>query len=468
MTILIEPAHAVPVNKKDRILFIDALRGFALIGIMFMNVMAQGQAHFFYDKMNLNQPITGPNFYTWIIEMGFLEGTMRGIFSVLFGAGAILLLERLEKNKSHTGAADIYYRRMFWLLLFGIINAFLFLWPGDILYSYAICGLFLFPFRKLSAKSLLLVAFVLLAIGTYKENSILYENKEIIEKGRRIELLQSRHQLLDEKQTADLEQWNQFRSKNNSEGFMKAALEEENLRIKVSGSYFDMVSVYSAWNVIGQSTLFYSTYWWDVLLFFFIGMALFKSGFLTGKSANWVYLLTAILGIGAGLTYNYFALKDIYTLRFDDVKLSENSLFSLYSLKRVFITLGYISLLIMLYKLKLFRRLFNVLIPIGKMAFTNYLSQSIIMGIIFYGFGLFGTLQRYQLYEVVIAVAIFQLIFSHIWLRYFMFGPFEYVWRSLTYMRLQPFKKTEENNMSEVKDKAVIDMLNFNKVNSIL
>src|SRR5215212_7236455 len=159
-----------PLGKKERILFLDCVRGIALLGILLMNSMAQSQSHLFYEFMNLNQSITGWNFYAWVIERGFFEGTMRGLFSILFGAGTVLLLTRLQKQKPGLEPADIFYRRMLWLLAFGLINAFLFLWPGDILYPYAICGLLLFPFRNLSVNKLLLCALLMLVIGTYREN----------------------------------------------------------------------------------------------------------------------------------------------------------------------------------------------------------------------------------------------------------------------------------------------------------
>src|SRR5438045_3509425 len=147
-----------PLNKKERILFLDCTRGIALLGILLMNSMAQSQSHLFYENMNLNQSITGLNFYAWVMERGFFEGIMRGLFSILFGAGTILLLNRLQKQKPGLEPADIFYRRMLWLLFFGLINAFLFLWPGDILYPYALLGLLLFPFRNWAPKKLLLAA----------------------------------------------------------------------------------------------------------------------------------------------------------------------------------------------------------------------------------------------------------------------------------------------------------------------
>ena len=158
------PNNLSPLDKKERIVFLDCIRGIALLGILLMNSMAQSQSHLFYDFMNLNQPVTGLNFYAWVLERGFFEGTMRGLFSILFGAGTILLLTRLQKQKTGLEPADIFYRRMLWLLFFGLINAFLFLWPGDILYPYALLGLLLFPFRNWQPKKLFWAALLLLAL----------------------------------------------------------------------------------------------------------------------------------------------------------------------------------------------------------------------------------------------------------------------------------------------------------------
>ena len=105
--------------------------------------------------------------------------------------------------------------------------------------------------------------------------------------------------------------------------------------------------------------------------------------------------------------------------------------------------MGHVSFILVLYKLRIAGFLLKLLSNVGQMAFTNYLMQTLICTMIFYGygFGYFGSLQRYQLYEVVGAVWVFQIVFSGIWLQFFRFGPFEWAWRSLTYWKKQPFLK---------------------------
>ncbi len=437
-----------PLLKKDRIVFLDCVRGIALLGILLMNSMAQSQPHIFYEFMNLNQPLTGLNFYAWVIERGFFEGTMRGLFSILFGAGTVLLLTRLQKQKPGLEPADIFYRRMLWLLAFGLINAFLFLWPGDILYPYALCGLLLFPFRNWSSRKLLWAALFLLVLGTYRENRSLYDSKAIITKGQLIEKTDTTKQKLTDDQKEDLKKWQGFKEENTSAGMMKKAMEETKKVQEKRHSYISMVKYYRDINMMIESVYFYNG-WWDMLMFFFLGIALLKSGFLEGKKSTALYVAITLIGIGVGVLINYLRLKTEYANKFDMVVIAQKWHFSYYQIRRLFQTMGYLSLLILLYKVIPFRKILNIFAPVGQMAFTNYLMQSIIMSTIFYGMGWFGQLQRYEIYYVVVGVWIFQIIFSHIWLRYFLFGPFEWLWRSLTYLHKPPFKKPNPTSFPE-------------------
>jgi uncharacterized protein len=419
-----------------------------------MNSMAQSQSHFFYDNMNLNQPITGANFYVWAAERGLFEGTMRGLFSILFGAGSFIFICRLEKQKKGLEPADIFFRRMLWLLAFGLINAFIFLWPGDILYPYALCGILLFPFRNWSPKKLMVAALFLLAVGTYRENSKLYQDKKIVRQGQIAEALDSKKQKLNDQQKEDLKKWQGFKEEATNAGMMKKAAEET--KQVQNKSYADIFRFYVDINMMIQSVFFYNS-WFDMLLLFFVGIALFKSGFLLGKTPLWLYVLVAVVGIAAGLTMNYFLLKAEYQNRFDYLAFIQKWDVSFYQVRRVLQTLGYLSLLILLYKIVPFRKLLNVFAPVGQMAFTNYLSQSIITSVIFYGFALYGKLQRYEVYYFVAGIWIFQIIFSHLWLRYFLFGPFEWVWRSLTYLQKQPMlKKQEEDIVPDLRPGVVV------------
>jgi uncharacterized protein len=248
-TVLPVNTHA-PLARRDRIQVL-CIRGIALLGILIMNITAQGQAGMLYDMMDVRLPLTGPNFYAWAAEMFLFEGTMRGLFSILFGAGTLLLINRLQKNNAGLTPVDIYYRRLLWLLVFGLINAFIFLWPGDILYSYSLAGLLLFPFRNLSVKKMLLAAFIVLLIASYFDNKSLYDRKEVITKGREVEKLAAQNKTLTDEQKEFLGKWSEAK-KNGIKDSLPARLAEEEKKIK-GKSYAEIFKVYKKHNVNNQS-----------------------------------------------------------------------------------------------------------------------------------------------------------------------------------------------------------------------
>src|SRR4051812_39953562 len=164
-----EPAQSAPA--EDRISSIDVLRGVAVLGILLINIEDFGLLH--SNKSAAGTEWVGiymPSHLShaalagWIAMRTLFEGKMRAIFAMLFGAGTVLLTSRLERRSDGTRVADIYYRRTLWLLAIGVAHAYL-LWEGDILYSYALCGLFLFPFRHLSPRRLILLGTLALAVS---------------------------------------------------------------------------------------------------------------------------------------------------------------------------------------------------------------------------------------------------------------------------------------------------------------
>jgi uncharacterized protein len=291
------------------------------------------------------------------------------------------------------------------------------------------------------------IAFVVLAIGTYRQNSDLYHYKDVIAKGEVVAAMEAKKQPLSDQQKEDLAAFKSLKEKTSPAGTLKEAQKDEK-HIK-GQSYLSIFRYYSDVNMTNQSEDFYRAGIWDVLMFFFIGMALYKNGFLLGKKSNTLYAIIAVVGIGVGLWMNYVNRHLAYTLRFDIFEMRRRLTFQSYEIRRVFQTVGYLSLLILAYKAVPFKKIMNVFAPVGQMAFTNYLTQSIITSIIFYGFGLFATLQRYEAYYIVAAIWVFQLVTSHLWLRYFKFGPFEWVWRSLTYMKKQPMRRAVSSAEAE-------------------
>ena len=152
-----EDPVAAPVSAAERIPALDAVRGFALFGILLMNIAAWGMHPAAYDNPTVAGGATGANLWMWTINHVLVEGKMRALFSMVFGAGIILFTSRLEARGAGVTVADLYYRRRLWLMAFGVDHVYL-LWIGEILYPYALCGLALFPFRIMRPKPLLAIA----------------------------------------------------------------------------------------------------------------------------------------------------------------------------------------------------------------------------------------------------------------------------------------------------------------------
>jgi uncharacterized protein len=443
-----QPTLSAPVEQKERLPIIDIVRGFALLGILMMNIPFFSSPFQYADNPTLHKNFTGVNYYTWFSVNIFFEGTMRALFTMLFGAGSILLLSRLEA-KNNGMAADIFYRRLLWLLFFGMVNAFVFLWFGDILYSYALCGLLIYPFRNMKAKPLFIIGISLLAFTFLKDSYNLYEKKMIRTYGVEAVALEAAKKPLTAEQEMVKGAWMTLQStKVNKEEMNKAATQS------IAMMQQDYVGVWGYLRYINvwiQSTKFYSTFFLDIMCLLFLGMALFKSGVLTAARSKRFYWGLLLAGYGVGLSASYWYLNTKILAGFDPTRVADIAYADVYQIKRFFLCLGHLSALVLLYKYGIAKALLGLLRNVGQMAFTNYLMQSIICVTIFYGFGfgLFGKLQIYQQYYVVGAVWLFQVIFSKIWMHYYRFGPFEWLWRSLTYWKKQPIKRVSSTTGSE-------------------
>jgi uncharacterized protein len=430
---------AAPVGQQERITILDSLRGIAILGILLMNIPGFGlPAPLCYGDLSvLNE--TGANFKTWYFIDWFLEGSQRALFSMLFGAGIILFISRQEKKVEGIMPAEYFFRRQLWLLIFGLFNAFVLLWFWDILFQYAICGMILFAFRRLSPKSMIIAAVVCLVFQTARDNVNYFRDKKVISRGEMVAKLDTTQTKLTEDQKVYLGAYTEFKEKNSAEGKKKEM--EKSLR-KMRGSYGELYEYQSERSYHGE--VFYTYFGlWDVLIFMFLGMAFFKNGLLLGQASTKTYWLLFIAGLGGGLVLSWLRLKPLIAYNFNYVEITKNVQFEYYEISRTFRAIGILGLIMLLYKSGWFKWLFALMRPVGQMAFTNYLMQSFLVGLFFYGigFGMFGKLQRYEIYYVVAGTWALQIIWSHIWLRYFRFGPLEWCWRSLTYWKLQPFKK---------------------------
>ncbi len=447
-TTLASPSQFIgaPISESDRIILLDSLRGIALCGILLMNIPGFALPYMQILDPSIRNEMSGPNFYAYYFVELVLEGSQRAIFTMLFGAGMLLFLNRLESKVDGLMVAEYYFRRQLWLLVFGLFNAYILLWFWDVLYHYAIFGMLLFPFRRLAPKALFIAAGVCLVMMTVRENVNFYREKGVIQRGEVVAAIDTTKVKLTDLQKEDLQAMQGLKDETSIESREKNIKKNER---KVLGSYSGLYDDHSARSFRAETAGVFNFSFWDALLFMFIGMAFFKTGTIMGSDPPKTYWLLFIVGLGVGLPLSYVRLQPLFEHQFNFYLLAKNEHFEFYELSRVFRSLGIFGLIMLMYKSGWFGWLFAMMRPVGQMAFTNYLMQSFLCGMIFYGigFGLFGKLQRFEMYYVVLGVWIFQIIFSHLWLHYFQFGPLEWIWRSLTYWKKQPIRRSGQNNL---------------------
>jgi uncharacterized protein len=412
-----------PVSQSERIGIIDSLRGFAILGILLMNIPFFGLPDPATYNPLVRHEVGTINENVWYIISLVFDGTQRATFSMLFGAGVLLFISRVQKRSPGMAPADFFVRRQLWLVVFGLADGYLLLWNGDILFDYGIAGIILFAFREMTPKSLLVAAGICLLLMTARENVDLYRQKAVIIRGETVARIDTAKVKLTEQQQDELAAMKDLRDKWDTAGMKKEAA--KNLR-QVRGDYPTLYQNISN-ETMAVETLSAYTWIWDSLLFMFLGMALFKTGFLMGQGPLRFYWGLLVAGLTAGILLTYTWLEPEIRLKYDFYQYYKQVHFEYYEIGRALRSLGLFGLIILLYKSGWFNWLFSLMRPVGQMAFTNYLMQSILCGLFFYGIGLgmFGKLERYQIYYVVGVVWVLEIGWSHVWLRYFRFGPFE-------------------------------------------
>jgi len=426
-------ASAGPVAAKQRIASIDTLRGVALFGILLMNIIAFGLVSSAYSNPIPDGALSGINFWTYAGVDVWFEGSMRAIFSMLFGAGVILFTARGDSPAAATSVADLYYKRTILLIGFGLLDAFLLLWTGDILYIYGVVGLFLFPLRNLSAPRLLAAALLMLAVYAGVEGLRWQRLAKLQDEAAQAQAMLDDDWQIDSDQQKAIDRWQQ-----ELDWIRPTPYEiEKELTMRRSG-YF-AVLVEQAPDVIeGQAVSARSYQFWDAFITMVLGMALYKFGVFDASRSRAFYTRMAIAGFAVGLPVNVWEVHRFVASDFDVFA----TIVPTYDLGRLGCAFGYVGAVMLFCKSRALRGLRTALAAVGRMALSNYLAHSILCALIFngVGLGLVGVLQRYQLYFVVVGIWLVQLVASPLWLRYYRFGPAEWLWRSLTYGARQPMR----------------------------
>ena len=432
---------ASPVATAERIKTIDVLRGVALLGILLINIEDFGIDWSIFDTI-LRGPHDTAEFRTKQVVEVFFSGTMKGLFSMLFGAGMILFTMNKKETPGGVTIAELYYRRLLLLVLFGVIHAYV-LWTGDILYFYALAGMLLYPFRKTAVKWLLLLSIICIGIVILKGQLRYNETRE--KRAAYVELVKAEKagKTLTAEQQQATTVWLEIENSRRPDRERR----DRNIR-KMHSGYGTIFTFFMPGNSGDQSWGIYHGIWGSLCMMF-LGMALFRLGFFSNKLSTSTYAMGLMIGYGIGIPISWI----MFNARISELLNFGTSIDSyrvnywvLNNFKRVFLCLGHASLIMLVFRSRIIPWLMKGLANVGQMAFTNYLMQSIICTLFFYGYGLdyFNHFKYHQLFFLVAAVWVFQIIFSAIWLRYYRFGPFEWLWRSLTYWKKQPMRLKQE------------------------
>ncbi|WP_285713501.1 DUF418 domain-containing protein [Erythrobacter oryzae] len=413
-------ADVAPVTAAQRIDTLDFIRGIAVMGILWANIVAFGQpmlAYFTPGKFLV--PNGDPQGWMWIVQFILIDGKMRGLFTVLFGAGMVLFM---EKAWARGATRWLQAWRLVLLLGFGLIH-FYFIWFGDILSGYAILGLIALLCMKWRPKTQLLVGLFGYLMGilfyTFTIFPWLVVNTDIGTSSP--EFAEMRTGMLAE-----------MESQIAAEAPVNAAM--------ASGDYAALVA-----HRIGEQGLDPFTnaflFGFETLPLMLIGMALYGMGFFSGgvergKLVQWGWI-GVIAGGAAHLAIGLVMQADGFSF-FG----TQAAFLGMSALPRLWMVLGLAALLVA-YAPSATGWLGDRIRAAGRAAFTNYLGTSIVMMFLFQGWalGLFGQLNRPQLYVVVVLAWIVMLAWSKPWLDRFNYGPLEWLWRCLTYRRVFPLRR---------------------------
>ncbi len=409
-----------PTKINERIGSLDFLRGVAILGILFINIESFAYPNPWSSWQYGYDSSIDHNTRFWVYFL--TQGKFYTMFALLFGVGFVIFMERVQGKEKGLKTLDLYVRRLLWLFVFGVLHAYL-IWDGDILYHYAICGFLLLPFRVVQSKYLILIVAFLSSllfiksyenIGNRKDKFESYqktlkvpENQQTDHETKRINSWEKRYSIKSSNTTEVVE--------NPKPNYWEGVKSSYN-KLKVHKGYFY------------HQSLIIST-----LIVMLIGMLLYRTGIFSDyRSWNYYWIITIGLVL-FGLLINY--LRYFHWTYKDHEPVLDVWKALLFTFPKEILGIGYILLFNGFYQKFLKNIKIKVLSKIGRTALSNYIFQSIILGLIFYGygFGLFNQLSRFELLGFVVTIWVIQILLSMLWLKYHKQGPLELIWRKLTY-----------------------------------
>jgi uncharacterized protein len=441
------PGSSTPASVSNRIQSLDILRGIAVLLALLVSVWVFGG---FTDQQQ-KQLLLGSKGWNYrvfgTVEL-LINGKMRALIALVFGAAMVLFLAR-ETQTARQPAEDVFIKRQLWLIIFGLFNALLLLWTNDLLFALGVLGVLLFPFFRMSARGLLLSALfaTLVYCGknywNYADNKIAHNKFTVIaaleKKFEKDSISKAQKGIIVKKDSLS---WRQKQDKKAWEGILAASKidikkDDPNTKAMRSLSYGKIWKHVSPGVQAREADWLYKTGIWDLASMILLGMFLYKIRFFGNGFSRNHYLLIGVAGIATGLLLGWFRLHYQQISLHDYTKYLTNygipfNLF--FPVERGAMAVGYASITMALLSIKPLGKIWVAFEAVGKLALTNYLVQTIVCTIFFYGYGMgyFGRLTQFQLYFFVAEIIMAQVIFSVIWLRYFNYGPAEWLLRRLS------------------------------------
>lgn len=429
-------ANLAPVTGKARIDVLDILRGVAILGIFFMNIPYMAQNAWLLENDIRSIGWTFADRTTWAAVEIIAEGTQRGLLEMLFAAGMMVITAKAMQPDGPIAVADLYYRRNLWLLGFGLFDVFVLLWVGDILHIYAIAALFLFPFRKLAPGWLVLIG-MSFALATAAMGAGEYVGRsELATKVEQAQVKQQAATPLTESDRAALKDWQAKIDRFKLDDTEKKAAAKEDAGRKPGASYSSYASaMISSWLTLqGKGFSLFGVI--EAFFAMLIGIALWKWRITQGGRSAGFYLAMTIVSYGIGITIRMIGVGEI--MAFSPMP---KTIWITEEIGRLAMTLGHLALVNFLVKMAFGAALLAPFKAAGRMAFSLYFMQQIIgIYILFapFSLGLYGKFGWAELAAIAAAVVVAQLVFANLYMRFFVAGPLEWLWRSLAYVRWQP------------------------------
>lgn len=386
---------------ENRIAVLDLLRGAAVLGILLMNIRLFSEPYAAYFNPLIFGQFTGAEQFWWSVQYFVADQKFMCIFSMLFGASTALICDRLEaKNQQPTIR---YGKRLVILLAIGLVHSYL-IWHGDILVFYALCGVIPLLLRKFEPRLLLTFGLLLLIVGSVKSYAT-YVNLAQLPQAVMPDIIQAHF--------------------THSVAFNRSEIEG------FSGNWLSQLSTRVDLALHFQTDTFFAWGFWRVSGLMLIGMALYRWGMFTGRHTSKFYFIAGLVSLAIG-----FALVTVGFIhnmqshwRFPDFFLKD-MLWNYWG--SILVALGYVCTLTLFHRHVPLSRLYFVLQSVGRTALSNYLLQSVLCTLFFYGLGQFSNLSRSQAMLVVLVVWTTQIGLTLLWLRHYSAGPIEKLWRYLT------------------------------------